>query len=78
VALLIHYDHGPLLGVLVAASLFINHAVACVWGATIPFLMRAMGFDPAQSATIFTTTLTDMVGFFTLLGLAAAALKYLP
>jgi magnesium transporter len=32
--------------------------------------MKRLGFDPAQSATIFATTVTDVVGFFTLLGLA--------
>ena len=39
--------------------------------------MERLGFDPAQSATIFTTTLTDLVGFFTLLGLATVAMRYL-
>jgi magnesium transporter len=77
VATVVHYDQGPLLAVLVAASLLINHAVACAWGAAIPFLMRSLGFDPAQSATIFTTTLTDMLGFFTLLGLATLSLNLL-
>ena len=45
--------------------------------AAIPFVMSRLGFDPAQSATIFTTTLTDAVGFFTLLGLAALSLGLL-
>jgi len=34
----------------------------------IPMLMKKLGFDPAQSATIFATTVTDIVGFFSLLG----------
>jgi magnesium transporter len=75
VATALHHQHGPLLGLLVAASLLINQTVACVWGAAVPFIMRSLGFDPAQSATIFTTVLTDFVGFFTLLGLAAVALR---
>jgi magnesium transporter len=77
VATVLHHEHGPLLACLVALSLFVNHVVACAWGAAIPFLMKALGFDPAQSATIFTTTLTDLVGFFTLLGLATASLNVL-
>jgi magnesium transporter len=77
VAAVVHYRHGPLLALLVAVSLFVNHLVACAWGAAMPFIMKALGFDPAQSATIFTTTLTDFVGFFTLLGLAAASLSIL-
>jgi len=78
VATLVHYDHGPLLGLLVAASVLVNHTLGAAWGAAIPFLMRSLGFDPAQSATIFTTALTDMLGFFTLLGLAAASLRLVP
>lgn len=70
VAATFHYEHGLLLACLVAVSLVINQTIACAWGAGMPFLLSAMGFDPAQSATIFTTTLTDLVGFATLLGLA--------
>jgi magnesium transporter len=77
VALLFHGAHGGLLAALVALSLLTNHVVGPVWGASIPFVAAKLGFDPAQSATIFTTTLTDMLGFFTLLGLAAAAMKFI-
>lgn len=73
-ALLIHGGQGALLAALVASSLFINQVVGPVWGASIPFVMAKLGFDPAQSATIFTSTLTDMLGFLTLLGLATALL----
>ncbi len=60
----------PALGVLVFTALVINQTIACATGAGIPFLMKRLGFDPAQSATIFATTVTDVVGFFSLLGLA--------
>ena len=74
IALIFHRDMGTTrslaLGMVVCLALIINHALACVSGASIPFVMKAMGFDPAQSATIFATTVTDVVGFFTLLGLA--------
>jgi magnesium transporter len=66
---------GAMLGVVVALALIINHALACVTGAGIPFIMRSLGFDPAQSSTIFATTVTDVVGFFALLGLAALMLR---
>ena len=58
-----------LAGVIAAALLF-NHTLACTTGAAIPFVMRRLGFDPAQSATIFATTVTDVCGFLALLGLA--------
>lgn len=70
VATILHFEHGILLACLVGVSLVINQTIACAWGAGMPFLLSTLGFDPAQSATIFTTTLTDLVGFFTLLGLA--------
>ncbi len=64
------WQGNPALGVLVFAALVINQTIACATGAGIPFLMKRLGFDPAQSATIFATTITDVVGFFSLLGLA--------
>ena len=65
---------GAALGVVVALALIINHTLACVTGAGIPFVMKWFGFDPAQSSTIFATTITDVVGFLALLGLAAIML----
>ena len=59
------------LGLIVFLALLINHTGASVTGAGVPFVMKRLGFDPAQSATIFATTITDVVGFFALLGLAA-------
>lgn len=65
------------LGLIVFVALLINHTGASVTGAGVPFVMKRLGFDPAQSATIFATTITDVVGFFALLGLAAlTAVKF--
>ena len=75
VALVFHSDQGYALGMVVCLALIINHAVACVTGVGIPFVMKSLGFDPAQSATIFATTVTDVVGFFALLGLASVMLR---
>ena len=65
------------LGGVVWLALVINHTLACVSGAAIPFIMKRLGFDPAQSATIFATTVTDVVGFFALLGLAYVSMQWL-
>lgn len=59
-----------MLSAVIAAALLFNHTLACTTGAAIPFAMKRLGFDPAQSATIFATTVTDVCGFFMLLGLA--------
>jgi magnesium transporter len=63
------------LGGVVFVSLVLNHTLACVSGAGIPFMMKRLGFDPAQSATILATTVTDVVGFLALLGLAYVAAR---
>lgn len=63
-----------MLGLVVFLSLVFNHALACTSGAAIPFVLKKLGFDPAQSATIFATTVTDVAGFFALLGLATILL----
>jgi magnesium transporter len=70
IAIAWQYHHGIALGMVVGASLIVTQTLACVSGAAIPFVMRRLGFDPAQSATIFITTITDVAGFACLLGLA--------
>jgi magnesium transporter len=75
IALVYHHDRGTQLALVVTLALIINHCLATVSGAAIPFIMKSMGFDPAQSATIFATTVTDVGGFFSLLGLAALLLR---
>src|SRR5438045_2826187 len=71
------WQGSPWLGLVVALALIINHTLASISGAGIPMLMKKLGFDPAQSATIFATTVTDIAGFFSLLGLAYLFMKYL-
>ncbi len=62
--------HAVLLGMVIFLALLFNHLNACITGVLIPFVMKKMGFDPAQSATIFATTFTDCGGFFATLWLA--------
>lgn len=64
-------------GVIVGLALVLNHINACVSGVSIPFIMKRLGFDPAQSASIFATTLTDCGGFFATLWLAKMAMEWL-
>jgi magnesium transporter len=76
VAMIFNYsNHGVILGIIVMVALVLNHAIACVSGVAIPFVMKWLGFDPAQSATIFATTVTDCCGFFATLGLASLAIR---
>ncbi|HEY7088913.1 MAG TPA: magnesium transporter [Tepidisphaeraceae bacterium] len=70
-------NHGLLIGMVVCIALILNHINACVTGVLVPFAMKKLGFDPAQSATIFATTFTDCGGFFACLGLAKIALLWI-
>jgi len=58
------------LGAIVALAMTGAVAVGCLAGAAMPILMKRMGFDPATASTIFLTTVTDSISFFSLLGLA--------
>ena len=61
---------GYQLGVLVFLALSFNIFVAGTAGAFIPMLLDRVGADPAIASSVFVTTLTDIVGFAFLLGLA--------
>lgn len=69
--------HGVMLGVVIFLALVFNHLNACTTGVAIPFIMKRLGFDPAQSATIFATTFTDCGGFFATLWLAHIFMTWL-
>lgn len=59
------------LAMVFGAAMIITLVVAGVAGIAIPFLLDRLGLDPAVSSTVFLTTVTDVVGFFAFLGLAA-------
>ncbi len=61
----------PVLGCVIAAAMVINLIIAGLCGAGIPILLHKMGSDPAISSTVLLTTVTDVIGFFAFLGLAA-------
>ncbi|OGT21137.1 MAG: magnesium transporter [Gammaproteobacteria bacterium RBG_16_57_12] len=58
------------LGLVIAAAILINLIAAAFAGATLPLLLRRMGVDPALAGSVILTTVTDVVGFMTFLGLA--------
>ncbi len=59
------------LGLVIGAAILVNLLVAALAGATIPLLLKRMGADPALSGSVVLTTVTDVIGFFAFLGLAA-------
>jgi magnesium transporter len=62
------------LGIVIALSMVINLLMAGFFGATIPLILEKMKVDPAIGSTVILTTVTDMVGFFSFLGLATIIL----
>ncbi|HLV02253.1 MAG TPA: magnesium transporter [Acidobacteriota bacterium] len=67
-----------LLGLVLGASMIINMFVAGAAGTLIPLMLKRLNIDPAVASGIFLTTFTDVVGFLSFLGLAAALLSYIP
>ena len=63
-----------MLGAVIAAALVVNMVVAGFAGTVIPVLLERWGVDPALASGAFVTTVTDIVGFFAFLGLAAMIL----
>ncbi|MFQ5565390.1 MAG: magnesium transporter [Paracoccaceae bacterium] len=64
----------PLLGGVIAAAMVVNLLIAGLAGILIPIGLDRLGADPALASGTFVTTVTDVVGFFVFLGLAAAVL----
>ncbi len=62
------------LGYVIAAAMVINLTVAGFAGLLIPLALEKLGVDPALASGAFVTTVTDVVGFFAFLGLAASVL----
>ena len=67
----------PWMGVILAMAMIINMFVAAIAGTLIPLSLRALKVDPALASSVFITTLTDVFGFFSFLGLGALFIKYL-
>jgi magnesium transporter len=65
------------LGLILGLAMIINMFVAATAGTLIPLSLRALKVDPALASSVFITTLTDVFGFFSFLGLGALFIKYL-
>jgi magnesium transporter len=59
------------LGLVIGTAMVVNLLAAALAGIFIPLGLNRMGFDPAVASTVFVTTVTDVVGFFSFLGLAS-------
>ena len=71
------WQGNPWLGLVVGSALSVNTLVAVSIGGTVPVLLKALKVDPAVAAGPILTTVTDMCGFFLLLGTASLMLPLL-
>jgi magnesium transporter len=67
----------PTLGLVLGLAMVINMFVAAAAGTLVPLGLRAANVDPALASSVFITTMTDMFGFFSFLGLATVFARYL-
>ena len=67
------FDKG-MLGVVIGLSMIINLLSAGFFGSMVPLLLKKLNVDPAIGSTVILTTVTDVVGFMSFLGLATLIL----
>lgn len=65
------------LAVVIAMAMIISMTIAGTAGALVPICLKKLGQDPAQSSSIILTTVTDIAGFMSFLGIAAALSRFL-
>jgi len=59
------------------SSMILAMVAAGFAGALIPILLTRLGQDPATSSSIVLTTVTDIAGFFSFLGIATLMMQFL-
>lgn len=64
------------LSVVIAVAMTINLLAAAGAGVLVPLTLKRLGFDPAIASSIFLTTVTDVMGFFSFLALATIVLLH--
>jgi len=54
----------------IAAAMVLNLLAAAISGILVPLVLQRLGIDPALSGSVILTTVTDIIGFLSFLGLA--------
>ena len=65
------------LAAVIGVAMVLSMIIAGLAGATIPMILTVLGQDPAQSSSIVLTTVTDVAGFLSFLGLATLFINLL-
>ncbi|HVS62182.1 MAG TPA: magnesium transporter [Thermoanaerobaculia bacterium] len=72
------WSRSPGLVMVISLSMVISMVAAGIAGAMVPVLLHRFGQDPATASSIILTTVTDVVGFFSFLGIATLFASMLP
>ena len=59
------------MGGIIGAAIIINLLTAALAGAVLPLAMKSLNIDPALAGGVVLTTVTDVIGFLSFLGLAS-------
>tara|TARA_A100001015_G_scaffold87331_1_gene97078 strand:+ start:824 stop:2203 length:1380 start_codon:yes stop_codon:yes gene_type:complete len=59
------------LSLLIGVSMILNMIVAGLFGILVPVSLKKMNIDPALASSVFVTTITDVIGFLSFLGLGS-------
>jgi magnesium transporter len=71
------WNQSPGLVAVICVSMILAMVAAGFAGALIPIVLTRLGQDPATSSSIILTTVTDIAGFFSFLGIASALIQFL-
>ena len=66
--------HDGMLSLVIGLALTINFTAAALGGVFVPVMVKRFGFDPALAGGVILTTITDVMGFLSFLGLATLLL----
>ncbi|MGY0217261.1 magnesium transporter [Endozoicomonadaceae bacterium StTr2] len=61
----------PIISLVIGCAMVINLTIAVISGATLPIILKKLDIDPTLAGTILLTTISDVAGFLSFLGLAA-------
>ena len=61
----------PLLSLIISISMIVTMIVAGLFGIVVPLTLKKMNIDPAIASSVFVTTITDVIGFVSFLGVSA-------
>ncbi len=71
-AIVVHFWFNDItLSLIISISMVLNMIVAGLFGILVPITLKKFNIDPAIASSVFVTTITDVIGFLSFLGIGA-------